>query len=65
MEVVMVMNGYCINSWVFYDVFLRYLLSFFWGYKNRLKFLFLCYVEILYSFVNIVGYVDDDLKDIL
>ena len=65
MEAVTVMNGYCINSRASHDVSLRYLLSFFRGYKNRPKFSLSCHAEISHSFVNTVGYADDDLKDIL
>ena len=65
LEAVTVKNGYCINTRASHDVSLRYLLSFFRGYKNRPKFAFSSHAEISHNFVNTVGYADDDLKNIL
>ena len=60
-----VLNGHCINSRASHDVSLRYLLSFFRGYKNRPKFALSSHAKISHNFINTLGYADDDLKHIL
>lgn len=57
--------NYCINSWVFYNVFFEYILRYFCEYKLILKFMFVLYDEILYDDFNIIVYVDDDFKNFL
>lgn len=62
MEVDKFLRVYCVNSWVFYNVFFEYLLSFFCRYRDWLRFVFVLYCEIFYDDINMIGYVDDDLK---
>ena len=65
MEAVKVMREFCINSRASHDESLKYLLSFFRGYKNRPKFAFSSHSQISHNSVNTVGYADEDLKAVL
>lgn len=61
----LIQGGFCINSRATHDVSLKYLLSFFRGYKDMPKFAFSSHADISHSNVNTVGYADDDLKAFL
>lgn len=65
LEVDKMIDGYCIGSRASHNISLEYVLSFFRAYKDKPKFALAMHAVISHDDTNTIGYVDDDLKNIL
>ena len=60
-----IIKKYCVNNRPSHDMSLKYLLSFFRGYKDRPKFGFSSHAVISHDDINAIGYADEYLKAFL